>query len=201
MPAPHPVYRTLIHLYPAKFRRHYGRDLVQCFDDLVADRGAPVAWARTGLDLTVTVPRYQLERIMTAPQSSTALHVTVALVVLAGIATMSMDNRMSLVLLVLGLAVGLTQRSALASSFRVPDSSLRRKRLRISAVLGLVFAVSYATFLLTVGESWTITDTALALIGTSAMVGAPLFLVAGLLTPRTPDAAVEAASPTIPVQF
>ena len=54
-------------------------------------------------------------------------------------------------------------------------------------ILGGIFVLSYATFVLTVGDSWTITDTLLALIGTPAMIAAPLFLVAGLLTPRRPD--------------
>jgi hypothetical protein len=187
MASPHRVYRALIHLYPADFRRHYGHDLVQHFDDLIDDRGIRAAWAQTGLDLTVTVPRYQLERIMTEPQTNTALHATVALLTLGGVATLTMDNRIGIVLLVAGLLLGLTQRSALATSFRVPDSSLRRKRLRTAAVLGGIFVLSLGTFELTVGDSWTITDTLLALIGVPAMIAAPLFLLAGLLTPRRPD--------------
>lgn len=187
MPAPHPVYRALIHLYPRNFRRHYAEDLVQHFDDLVTDRGLGPAWARTGLDLTITVPRHQLERIMTEPHTNTALNATVALLVLGGVATLTMDNGVGLVLLALGLALGLTQRSALAASFRVPDPSLRRKRLRTAAVLALVSVVSYVAFVLTVGDSWTITDTLLALVGVPAMIGAPLFLIAGLLTRRAPD--------------
>jgi hypothetical protein len=187
MASPHRVYRALIHLYPPDFRRHYSQDLVQHFDDLVAHRGIRAAWARTGLDLTVTVPRYQLERIMTPQQTNTALYATVALLALGGVATLTIDSRIGIVLLVAGLVLGLTQRSALATSFRVPDSSLRRKRLRTAAVLGGIFVLSYGTFVLTVGESWTITDTLLALIGTPAMIAAPLFLLAGLLTPRRPD--------------
>lgn len=186
MASPHRVYRALIHLYPPDFRRHYGPDLVQHFDDLISDRGVGAAWARTGLDLTVTIPRYHLERIMNQHQTTTALHVTVGLLTLGGVATLTMDNQIGIVLLIAGLALGLTQRSALAASFRVPDTSLRRKRLRTAAVLGGIFVLSYATFVLTVGDSWTITDTLLALLGTPAMIAAPLFLLAGLLTPRTP---------------
>ncbi len=186
MASPHRVYRTLIHLYPPEFHRHYGPDLVQHFDDLVSDRGVRAAWVRTGLDLTVTVPRYQLERIMNQKQSNTALHATVALLALGGVAALTMDNQIGIVLLLAGLVLGLTQRSALATSFRVPDSSLRRKRLRTAAVLSAVFALSLGTFELTVGDSWTITDTLLALVGVPAMIAAPLFLLAGLLTPRRP---------------
>lgn len=36
-----------------------------------------------------------------------------------------------------------------------------------------MFAASYITFELTVGDSWTITDTLLALVGEPAMIGAP----------------------------
>jgi hypothetical protein len=183
----HRLYRGLLHLYPADFRRHYGQDLVQHFDDLVTDRGVRAAWARTGIDLTVTVPRYQLERIMTAPQANTALHATVALLILGGVATLTMDNRIGIVLLIAGLVLGLTQRSALATSFRVPDSSLRRRRLRTAAALAAIFVLCYGTFELTVGDSWTITDTLLALVGVPAMFAAPLFLLAGLLTPRRRD--------------
>lgn len=186
MASPHRVYRALIHLYPPDFRRHYGQDLVQHLDDLVSDRGARAAWARTGLDLTVTVPRYQLERIMTEQHSNTFLHATVALLTLGGVATLTIDNQVGIVLLVAGIALGLMQRSALAASFRVPGPSLRRKRLRTAAVLGGIFVLSYSTFVLTVGDSWTITDTLLALVGTPAMIAAPLFLLAGLLTPRRP---------------
>ena len=186
MASPHRVYRALIHLYPADFRRYCGQDLVQHFDDLISDRGVRAAWVRTGLDLIVTIPRYQLERIMTQTQSNTALHATVALLTLGGVATLMMDNRIGIVLLVAGLVLGLTQRSALATSFRVPDPSLRRKRLRTAAVLAAVFALSLGTFELTVGDSWTITDTLLAIIGIPAMIAAPLFFLAGLLTPRRP---------------
>jgi peptidoglycan/LPS O-acetylase OafA/YrhL len=186
MASPHRVYRALIHLYPPDFRRRYGQDLVQHFDDLISDRGVGAAWARTGLDLTVTVPRYQLEHIMNQHQSTTALHATVGLLTLGGVATLTIGNQIGIVLLIAGLALGLTQRSALATSLRVPDTSLRRKRLRTAAVLGGIFALSYATFVFTVGDSWTISDTLLALIGTPAMIAAPLFLLAGLLTPRTP---------------
>ena len=35
MSSPHRIYRALIHLYPADFRRDYGPDLVQHLDDLV----------------------------------------------------------------------------------------------------------------------------------------------------------------------
>ena len=181
----HRLYRGLVHLYPGQFRRDYGDDLVQHFTDLVTDRGARAAWGRTSLDLTITIPRYHLERIMNQHQSTTALYITVGLLSLGGVAMLTLDNQIGIVLLIAGLVLGLTQRSALAASLRVPDTALRRKRLRTAAVLGGIFVLSLATFELTVGDSWTITDTLLAIIGTPAMIAAPLFLLAGLLTPRT----------------
>ena len=181
----HRLYRGLVRLYPSQFRRDYGDDLVQHFADLVTDRGAQAAWARTSLDLTITIPRYRLEQLMNQHQSTTALYLTVGLLSLGGVAMLTLDNQIGIVVLIAGLVLGLTQRSALAASLRVPDSSLRRKRLRTAAVLGVTFALSYVTFVLTVGDSWTTTDTLLALIGTPAMIAAPLFLIAGLLTPRT----------------
>ena len=61
----------------------------------------------------------------------------------------------------------------------------RRTRLRAAAILAIVFVASYGAFLLTVGDSWTITDTVLCVIGTAAMLGAGGFLVAGLGTAGT----------------
>ncbi len=58
MAAPHPLYRSLVRLYPSAFRHEYGDDLVAHFADLVADRGARAARARTALDLAITIPRY-----------------------------------------------------------------------------------------------------------------------------------------------
>lgn len=175
----------MIRLYPRDFRRHYAEDLEQHFDDLVADRGVRSAWARTGLDLVITVPRYQMERIMTESHSNTTLNLTLVLLALGGVAVMALDAMVGAVLLITGLGLAMAQRSSLANALRVPDSALRRKRLRTAAVLGVVFVATYGSFLVTVGDSWTITDTALALVGTPAMVAAPLFLIAGLLTPHT----------------
>lgn len=79
MPASHPIYRSLVRLYPRDFRLSYGADLEQHFADLVTDRGARAAWARTGVDLIVTIPRYRLENIMTEQHSSTTVHLTITL--------------------------------------------------------------------------------------------------------------------------
>ena len=87
MPVPHPIYRTLVRLYPAEFRRDYTDDLVQHFDDLIAHHGIPAAWGRTALDLAVTVPRYRLEKIMNEHQSATTITVVFGLIAAAGVAS------------------------------------------------------------------------------------------------------------------
>ncbi|MGH9276699.1 MAG: hypothetical protein ACRD12_01105 [Acidimicrobiales bacterium] len=84
----------------------------------------------------------------------------------------------------LGLAVG--QRGKLARAIRTPDSNRRRRRFVIAAVLAIVSAASYASFVLLIGEEWTFRETLLAAVGTPAMVGAPLFLIVALLTPKSP---------------
>lgn len=181
------LYPSLVRLYPSAFRREYGDDLVQHFADLAADRGARAAWTRTGLDLAITIPRYHLERIMTEQHSATTLNIAIGLLATAGLASAMTGVAPGMVLFVAAVALAVTQRSTLARALRVPDSRLRHRRLRIGAVLAGVFVTSYVVYSLLIGDTWTVRETVLAIIGTLAMFGAIGFLVAGLLTPRTPD--------------
>lgn len=183
----HRLYRTFVRLYPRQFRRHYGDDLVQHFADLVTDRGTRAAWARTSLDLTITIPRYHLEKIMNDQRSTIALNTVIVLLAAGGITSVFVDARLSPLLLVAAGAVAFTQRSALAQALRVPDTDRRHRRLKTAAVLAATFVVCFVVYLLTVGDSWTVTDTVLSLVGTFALFGAGGFLIAGLATPRTPD--------------
>ena len=59
-------------------------------------------------------------------------------------------------------------------------SNRRRARLRAAAILAVIFVASYRAFLLTVGDTWTPSETVLCVIGTGAMLGAGGFLIAGL---------------------
>ena len=54
------------------------------------------------------------------------------------------------------------------------------------AVLIAVFVVTFTSYLLLIGDTWTVRETVLAAIGTPAMVAGPIFLIAGLLTPQGP---------------
>lgn len=183
-PARHRLYRACIILYPPTFRRQYREDLVQHFDDLVVDRGRRGACLRTGLDLVITVPNYRLERIMNQQRSATTLVVIISLLAGAGMLSLLIGLYAGLVLLGAAAVLAVAQRSSLAKALRTPVAGLRRRRLRISAVLTVVFVVCYAVYAMVIGDTWTLRETILAGIGTLAMIGAPLFLVVGLLTPK-----------------
>ena len=183
-PARHRVYRACITLYPPTFRRHYREDLVQHFDDLVVDRGRRGAWLRTGLDLLITVPNYRVERIMNQRHSATTLVVVMSLIAAAGIVSLLTGLYAGLVLLGAAAILAIAERSSLAKALRTPVAGLRRRRLTISAVLAVVFVVSSGVYAMVIGDTWTLRETILAGVGTLAMIGAPLFLVVGLLTPK-----------------
>jgi hypothetical protein len=187
MSGAHPIYHALARLYPKAFRDAYRDDLVQHFDDLVADRGISAAWGRTALDLAVTVPRYRLETIMNERHSATTITVAVGLVAAAGVAGMLLGLYPGGLLVVVALALAITQRSAIARAMRAPDPDRRRRRLQTAAVLGVVFVVSFAAYLLLIGDTWSTRDTLLAIIGNAAMIGGVGFLAAGLLAPKTPQ--------------
>jgi hypothetical protein len=183
----HPIYHTLVRLYPKAFRDAYGDDLVQHFDDLVADRGIGAAWGRTALDLAVTVPRYRLETIMNDRHSATTISVAVGLVAAAGVASILVGLYPGALLVVVAAALAIAQRSAIARAMRAPDSHRRRRRLRTAAVLGVVFVSSFVAYLMLIGDTWSTRETVLAIIGNAAMIGAVGFLAAGLLTPKAPQ--------------
>ena len=185
-PGRHGVYRACVGLYPRAFRRHYREDLVQHFDDLIVDRGRRGAFLRTGLDLVITVPNYRLERIMSPQRSAKTLVVLISLVAAAGVASFltGVGPGPGFVLLGAAMVLGIAQRSTLAKALRTPVVGLRRRRLRISAGLALVFVVCFGVYTAVIGDHWTVRETILAGVGTLAMIGAPIFLIVGLLTPK-----------------
>lgn len=190
--AGHPVYRRLLHLYPPSFRRRYGADLVQHFSDLVADRGVRAAWARTSIDLLVTVPRYRLETVMNDQHSATSVSVAIGVLAGAGVLSLLVGLGPGLVLLAVAVALAAGRRGQLAQALRTPNSNLRRRRLTTAAVLAAVFVVSFTAYMALIGDEWTLRETLLAGVGTPAMIGAVGFGVAGLLTPKSTDEPVIA---------
>ena len=76
------IYRTLIRLYPRRFRLEYGDDMVALFENQLRDERAPRVVARAVLDLLVSIPTRHLEAHM--PRSTpTALVITFAAVAAA----------------------------------------------------------------------------------------------------------------------
>ena len=187
MSAAHPIYHTLVRLYPKAFRDAYGDDLVQHFDGLVADRGVRAAWGRTALDLAVTIPRYRLETIMNERHSANTISIAVGLVAAAGVASVLVGLYPGALLLVVALVLAVAQRSAIARALRAADPDRRRRRLQTAAVLGVVFVASFVAYLMLIGDTWSTRETVLAIIGNAAMIGAVGFLAAGLLTPKTSE--------------
>jgi len=122
---------------------------------------------------------------MNEKHSATTLNIAITLLVGGGVVSMLIGIP-GLVLVVAALAIAFPQRSALARAIRTPDSDLRLRRLGIAGVLALVFVVLYVTFSLLIGDHWTIRESLLTGAGTLAMLGAIVFLIAGLLTPRGP---------------
>lgn len=185
------LYSGLTRLYPAGFRREFGSDLVQNFDDLSQARGPSAAWRRASLDLLVTVPRYRLESVMSSRSSSfmllfgpLALAVTGAASILAGIVPIA-----GLVLVLSGIGLLAARRSNIAQSLRTPapDRHVRRQRLLISAACAVVFVASLIGYMVAVGGDDDIGGGVLIAynaVGVPSMVAAVAFLIAGLLAPR-----------------
>ncbi len=192
MADPYPLYRSLVRLYPSAFRREYGEDLMAHYADLVADRGVRAARTRTALDLAITIPRYHLEHVMTEQHSATTLSIVIGLFAAGGLASLMTGVGPGMILFVVAIVLAVAQRSTLARALRVPDSNLRRRRLWTAAVLGAVFVASFATYSVLIGDNWGVRETVLTIIGTLAMFGAAGYLIAGLLTPRTPDYRIAA---------
>ncbi len=122
---------------------------------------------------------------MTEQHSATTLHLAITLLAACGIVSVFIGLYAGLALLLAAIVLAVAQRGALARSIRTPDTNRRRRRLATAAILASVFVASYTVFLQTVGDSWTITDTLLAAIGTPAMIASPVYLIAGLLTQKS----------------
>ena len=135
------LYRALVQLYPAQFRRHYGDDLVAHFNDLVRRDGIARAWGRTSIDLLVTLPRYRMETIMNSKESSTTLVLVAAAVAAAPIAGFALGLVPALILLVIASAFAFAQRGRLAASVRV-GSPQRQHGLRAASIVLLIVAVA-----------------------------------------------------------
>lgn len=150
------VYRAFVRLYPRRFREEYGDDLVALFEDQCRDESPGRVYARTALDLIVTVPVRHLEVPMRdrAPGTLVLIYLTIAV---AGLATAVVGGTNEV-----AVSVGLLV-AALAGTLAVITAR------RHSA------APADAT-----GRWWKITATGLALI-TAVIIGAGLGIEAWYL--------------------
>lgn len=182
------VYRVLTGLYPRSFRNQYASDLVQAFGDLVRERGVASTWARTCIDLAVTVPRCHMEALMRRHVSSSALTGLALALGLAGVAGLAFGGLVALPLLAIAAVIAVTQRSALARSLVVPPNH-RQARLRAAGVLTVIVAASIGSWMYHLNRYETIGETTLLLhnlVGVLALLGAIGFAVAGLLSRQRP---------------
>lgn len=185
------VYRMLTRLYPKSFRAEYAPDLVQAFNDLARDHGVVSTWARTWVDLAVTVPRCRMESLMRRHVSSSALMTLAFAVGLAGFAGLALGGIIGVPLLAVAVAIGVSQRTALGRSLVVARNE-RRARLRVAGVLALIGVAVAGSWVFHVNRYNELGDaTVLAhnLMGIFALVGAVVFGLAGLLARPSPSTA------------
>lgn len=181
------IYESMLWLYPREFRRQYRSDLVQNFNDLLDDHGLRGAWARTSIDLIVTVPRYRLESIMSEQKSAVTINITIAVLVAGAMLAMATGfYPITPLLLIAALVLAFVQRGALARAIRTPDNNRRRNRFVTAAVLATICIVAWFSFLNAVGDDEISTASLLIhnAIGVPAMIGAIVYLIVGLFTPR-----------------
>jgi len=97
------LYRLLLHLYPAEFRREYGPEMTQIFRDRARREPPARVWLDVAADLLATAPReqadvllndlrYAIRTIRRAPAFSLAVMLTVALTIAANTSMFSVVN-------------------------------------------------------------------------------------------------------------
>ena len=183
----HPVYRALTRLYPPDFRNHYRDDLVQSLTDLTLQRGRGRAWARTTLDLIVTVPRYRMETLMKEQHSANTLTGIIVLLGAVGIISVPLGYHWGILLLPVAIALGITQRSKLARAMDIGNSNnMRRRRLRIATALMASLPAIYLISLPILGESWGLDAIIAFSLWFIVLIVAVCYLIAGISTPRSP---------------
>ena len=173
-------------LYPRDFRDRYSDDLVQTLTDLSAELGPRKAWRRVTLDLVVTVPNYRMETIMKEEHRSMALIVATTVMACAGIISPMIGLPLGLLLVPLAAVVAITQRGRLARSMDAVDASrLRRKRLRIAAILAGLLPVIYLVSLPILGDEWGTDATVAFGLWTAVLIAAVSYFVSGITTPKS----------------
>jgi hypothetical protein len=73
------IYRSLLRVYPRRFRDEYREDMALLFAEQLRDEPASRVWSRSLIDLTITIPARHLEAHMNRPPSATVPVVFAAL--------------------------------------------------------------------------------------------------------------------------
>jgi hypothetical protein len=132
------IYRALLLLYPPSFRREYGAEMLQLFQDQRHDRGRR-AWLSMSCDLLRSLPARHQEVIHVMNARAKLLIAAVALAI-AIVAFAAIGGGLAALLLMLGLAwilfALLRERGATA-----PPGSWWKLALCGVGILALVFAV------------------------------------------------------------
>jgi hypothetical protein len=184
--SPGRVYKNLLWLYPRDFRDDYGGDLLQIYTDLSAELGPSRARRRVTLDLIITVPRYRMETFMKEQHTSTVLTAVIVVMACVGIVSPLVGLYPGALFLPLAVVVAVTQRSKLARSMDVTDHDhLRRKRLKVSAILAASLPVIYLVSLPILGDDWG-TDAVVAFsVWFAVLIAAVCYFIAGISTPKS----------------
>lgn len=183
------IYESMLWLYPRDFRRKYRDDLVQNFADLISDCGIPSAWARTCVDLIVTVPRYRLESIMSEQKSATTINFALVILGVGGMLALTTGiYPITFVFWIVAIVLAFVQRGALARAIRTPGTNRRRNRFSLAAAFSIIFVAAMFSYFVDLNDE-KISSASLLIhnaIGVPAMIGATVYLIVGLLTPRIP---------------
>jgi hypothetical protein len=172
-------------LYPRDFRDRYSEDLVQTLTDMSAELGPRRAWRRVTLDLVITVPRYRMETLMKDEHSSKVVIAATTAMACAGILSLFIGLYLGVLLVPIAAVVAITQRGRWARSMDAVDASgLRRKRLKIAAVLAASLPVIYLVSLPILGDEWGTDATVAFALWTAVLIAAVAYFVSGITTPK-----------------
>ncbi len=110
------IYRTMLWLYPRRFRQEYGPDMALLFANQLRDEAAARVWARTVVDLVISVPNRHLEAHMNRPANN-IVPLLFAVISLSGLG-LAVIGGSSLGMLAVGGSIGAVAAVLAAVSWR-----------------------------------------------------------------------------------
>ncbi|MBA2609962.1 MAG: hypothetical protein H0U92_13555 [Actinobacteria bacterium] len=103
------AYRTLVGLYPPRFRDEYGDDMAFLFEEMLADRPAASVWGRAVVDAITSIPLQRLESVMSArpnPRNAGAVALVSFAVAFVALASAGTNPAAVVGITVVGVALG-----------------------------------------------------------------------------------------------